>query len=75
VTIPREVEDRRSHTVIDVIDGKRGILLARTELPFLGILAAPGFVGRVTTDEDGFYVTTLYPLRLRRGVTGEGLRR
>jgi hypothetical protein len=64
--IPREVEDRRSFTVVEILDPREHKLLARTTLPFLGMLAAPGYIGRVTQDEDGFYLSSVYPLRLRR---------
>jgi hypothetical protein len=66
VTIPRDVEDRLYHTIVEVIDPRRAQLIARAELPFLGIPAAPGYIGRVTADDDGFYVPTIYKLTLRR---------
>jgi hypothetical protein len=66
LVIPRDVEDRRSHTVVEVIDPVAATLLARVTLPFLGHLAAPGYIGRVTQDEEGFFVTSVYPLRLKR---------
>lgn len=66
LVIPREVEDRRSHTVVEVIDPRQQMLLARVTLPFLGLLAAPGYIGRVSQDDEGFYVVSIYPLRLRR---------
>jgi hypothetical protein len=66
IVIPRNIEDRRSHTIVEVIDPREHKLLARTTLPFLGILAAPGYVGRVTQNSDSSYATSLYPVRLRR---------
>ena len=66
IVIPREVEDRRSHTIVEVIDPAGATLLARVTLPFLGQLAGPGYIGRVTQDEEGFFVTSVYPLRLKR---------
>jgi hypothetical protein len=65
-TMPRDIEDRLYHTVIEVFDPVRRALIARTEVPFLAQLAAPGHIARVTTDYDGFYVTTVYPLKLKR---------
>src|SRR5687768_3454713 len=38
-TIPRDVEDRWYRTTVDVFDPVRRQLVARAELPFLGILA------------------------------------
>jgi hypothetical protein len=63
-SIPREQEDRLYQTIIEVIDPERGELLARTSLPFLGHLAAPGYVGRVTMYESGHYRTMVYPVVL-----------
>lgn len=65
-TIPREIEDRRYHTIVEVIDPKIGQLLARIQLPFLGERVAAGFVGRVVADEDGFYKPSVYRLHLKR---------
>lgn len=65
-TIPREIEDRRYHTVIEVIDPKVGQLLARIELPFLGERVSAGFVGRVVADDDGFFKPIVYRLQLKR---------
>lgn len=66
VVIPRDAEDLRSHTIVEVIDPRQRRILARAELPFLGIPAAPGHIGRVTQDDDGFYVSSIYPLKPRR---------
>jgi hypothetical protein len=65
-TIPEDILDRKSHTYVDVIDPKEGIVLARAELPFRGVPVRAGYVGRITTNDDGFYVVSVYPLRLRR---------
>jgi hypothetical protein len=65
-TIPREIEERLYHTIIEVIDPAKRQLLARHEIPFLALLVAPGYAGRITTDDDGFYVTTVFPITLRR---------
>jgi hypothetical protein len=64
-TIPRAVEDRFYHTIVDVIDPRRAELLGRAHLPFHGHSAAPGWIARVTTDEDGHYLTSVYQLVLR----------
>ena len=66
-TIPREVQDRLYHTVVDVIDPRGPELIARAELPFFGHAAGPGYVGRVTQDDNGHYVSMVYRLALRRG--------
>jgi hypothetical protein len=65
-TVPRDIEDRLKHTVVEVIDPKRGQIVARRELPFDGFPMSPGFVGRVTQDAEGVYVTSVYHLVLRR---------
>ena len=65
-TIPREQEDRMHHTVIEVIDPRRAQLIARTQVPFLAQLARPGFVARVTADEDGAYRTEVHRVTLQR---------
>jgi hypothetical protein len=66
-TIPREQEDLMQNAVVEVIDPRRARLLARTTLPFTGMLAAPGYVARVTADDDGHYRTEMYRVALRRG--------
>jgi hypothetical protein len=66
-TIDRDDEDRIHHTVIEVIDPDRAALIARTQLPFLATLARPGFVARITADEDGMFRTMVYRVTLRRG--------
>ena len=61
-----DVKDRLYHTVIEVIDPRRGELLARLTLPFLGQRIGAGFVGRVTANEDGFLMPIVYRLQLKR---------
>ncbi|MES2524706.1 MAG: hypothetical protein V4617_18565 [Gemmatimonadota bacterium] len=65
-TIPAEIEDRRYHTVVDVIDPQLGQLLARLVLPFRGDPVRAGYIGRLTTDDDGYFVPVVYRLRLTR---------
>jgi hypothetical protein len=65
-SLPRDVEDRFYHTVVEVIDPKQPRLLARTELPFQGHAAAPDYIARVTMDRSGYFVTSVYRLELRR---------
>jgi len=65
-TIPREIDDRRYHTVLEVIDPHVGQMLARIELPFLGERVSAGFVGRVVADADGFLKPSVYKLQLKR---------
>jgi hypothetical protein len=65
-TIPRDIEERLYHTIIEVIDPVKRQLLARHEIPFLALLVAPGYAGRISADDDGFYVTTVFPITLRR---------
>jgi hypothetical protein len=65
-TVPREQEDRMYQAIVEVIDPRRAQVIARTTLPFLGILASPGYVARVTTDDDGHYRTEVYRVALRR---------
>jgi hypothetical protein len=65
-TVPRNTEDRLYHTIIEVIDPHRGRILARTELPFLGVPVRPGYVGRVRVDEMDQYVVHVYMLSLTR---------
>jgi hypothetical protein len=65
MTIPRNVEDRLYHTIVEVIDPSVPELVARRELPFLGHAAATGYIARVTMDESDHYVTTVYRLVLR----------
>jgi hypothetical protein len=67
VTVPREQVDRMHHTIIEIIDPRRATVVVRTELPFLGALAAPGYVARVTADDNGHYRTEVHRLVLRRG--------
>lgn len=67
MTIPRDAEDRLYQTIVDVIDPAVPALLARAELPFLGHMAAPGYIGRVTVDESEHYIPAVYRLVLRRG--------
>jgi hypothetical protein len=64
-TIPRAIEDRLYQTIIEVIDPKRLAVIARTRLPFLATGSTPGFVVRVTTDDDGYYAASVYRLSLR----------
>jgi hypothetical protein len=63
-SIPRNTEDRMYRTVVEVIDPSQGELIARHELPFLGVLTAPGYVGRVRVDDSGHYVVKVYRLAL-----------
>jgi hypothetical protein len=65
-TIPREQEDRRHHTIIEIIDPRTARFIARTQVPFLAQLARPGFVARVTADEDGAYRTEVHRVTLQR---------
>ena len=51
--IPRNTEDRLYHTVVEGIDPRRGELLARHEIPFLGVRVAPGCVGHVRISDSG----------------------
>jgi hypothetical protein len=66
VTVPREIEDRLYHTIVEVIDPAIGQLVARIELPFRGERVRAGFAGRVTANDEGFYVPIVYRLRLVR---------
>jgi hypothetical protein len=65
-TIPRDIEDRLYHTMVEVIDPVKGQLLARRELPFKGVGVGAGLVGRVTADGSGAYVVSMYLFELRR---------
>jgi hypothetical protein len=64
-TIPLSVEDRRYHSVIDVLDPIAGTRLAQLQLPFRAVRVRAGFVGRLTEDDDGFIVVRVYTLALR----------
>ncbi len=66
-TIPLSVEDRRAHSVVDVIDPETGTRLAQLELPFRAVRVRAGVVGRLTEDQDGFIITRMYTLALTRG--------
>jgi hypothetical protein len=65
-TIPRDIEERLTHTIVEVIDPQRAELIARATLPFQAFPTAPGYAGRVSADDRGQYVTSVYPLRLVR---------
>ena len=65
-TIAREDEDRIHNTIVEVIDPQRAELLARVQLPFLAMLARPGYVARVTADDDGLFRTMVYRVTLGR---------
>jgi hypothetical protein len=65
-TVPRDAEDRLYHTVIEVIDPDRAAVLARLELPFMGVRVAQGYISRITMDASGHYVTTVHRLRFTR---------
>ncbi len=63
-TIPLSVQDRRQHTMIDVIDPQTGVRLATTQLPFRAVRVRAGFIGRLTENDDGFIVPHIYALGL-----------
>lgn len=64
--IPREIEDRLYHTVIEVIDPRVGQLLTRLTLPFMGERVSAGYVGRVKANADGYFQPTVYRLEFKR---------
>jgi hypothetical protein len=59
-TVPLNIADRLNHTIVEVIDPEQGVLVARSELPFKGLMVSPGFVGRLRTlrEQDGVGVRT-----------------
>jgi hypothetical protein len=65
-TVPANTQDRLYHTIVDVIDPARGELIARTTLPFNGLVVRPGFVGRLRADELDRYLVDVYRLVLRK---------
>lgn len=64
--IPPDVEDRLYHTIVEVIDPRVGRLLARHEFPFRGVRVRGGYIGRVTANDDGYYMPSVYSLALVR---------
>jgi hypothetical protein len=64
-TVQANIQDRLFHTIVDVIDPARGELIARTTLPFNGLVVRPGFVGRLRADELDRYIVDVYRLALR----------
>jgi len=64
--IPPDIEDRLSHSVLEIIDPKNGRMLARHTFPFRASRVGPGFVGRVATNAEGFLVPIVYRVRLQR---------
>ncbi len=66
-TIPLSVQDRRHHSIVDVIDPERGVRLASLRLPFRAVRVSAGVVGRLTEDDEGFIVARAYMLTLTGG--------